>query len=458
MTPSRDRTLSRTAGDGRPAAPVSHVHLGLGNFFRAHQAFYTEHAPDRDEWGIAAFTGRGPALAETLSSQGSLYTLITRAASEDRFDVISSLAATHPAADHQQLLRYLASPATRLLTLTVTEAGYHRDATGGLDVANPAVQADLAALRADRHAAVKTIPARLAASLAARRAADLGPLTILSCDNLPGNGDTTDTITSQFAALLDPTLAAWIAEYVSFPNAVVDRITPRLSPTDSTDVARHTGRADHAPVVTEPFTEWVISGGFPAGRPGWEAAGATFVSDITPFEHRKLWLLNGAHSLLAYAATLRGHLTVADAIDDPVCRSWVDQWWDEAAAHLDLPAADTDDYRAALLARFANARIRHQLSQIAADGSQKLPIRVLPVLRAEREANRLPPGAIRILAGWLLHLRAQAPLADPAAEALTTLAAGPVGQAARRVLGFLDPVLAGDDDLVKALTEAAAQL
>ena len=459
MTSGPYPTLSRTAGDGKSAAPVSHVHLGLGSFFRAHLAFYSEHAPDRDQWGIAAFTGRSSALAETLARQDNLYTLITRAASEDQFDVLSSLTATHPAADHERLLHYFASPEVRLLSLTVTEAGYHRDATGALDLEHPDIQGDIAALRADPNAAVTSIPARLAACCQTRRAASLGPLTILSCDNLPGNGNATAAVTTQFAALLDPALATWIAEYASFPNTVVDRITPRLSPTDSGDVARQTGRLDHAPVVTEPFTEWIISGAFPAGRPTWEVAGARFASDIEPFEHRKLWLLNGAHSLLAYTATLRGHATVADAISDPVCQGWVEQWWDEASPHLPLPPPDTDAYRAALLERFANARIRHQLSQIASDGSLKLPIRILPVLHAERALTRLPVGAIRILAGWLCHLRgAGAPLNDPAAQQLTALAAGSLKAAAGRVLGFLDSGLADDDDLVAATVQAAREI
>ena len=451
--------LSRTAGDGRPAAPVSHVHLGLGNFFRAHQAFYTEHSPDRDQWGIAAFTGRSSALAETLTRQDTLYTLITRAASEDQFDVISSLSAAHPAADHERLLRYLASPATRLLSLTVTEAGYHLDPHGALDLEHPGIRADLATLRADASSPVATIPARLTACLAARRAADLGPITILSCDNLPGNGATTAAVTTQFAGAFDPTLATWITENVSFPNSVVDRITPRLNAADSSEVTRQTGRLDDSPVVTEPFSEWVISGAFPAGRPAWEAAGATFSADINPFEHRKLWLLNGAHSLLAYAAGLRGHTTVASAIMDPVCNGWVQQWWDEASPHLDLPAGDTSAYRTALLARFGNARIRHHLAQIAADGSQKLPIRILPVLRAERAANRLPPGAIRVLAGWVCHLRgAGVPVTDPVADQLTALAAGRLDQAVRQLVAFLDPAMADDENLVAAISQTAQEM
>jgi fructuronate reductase len=215
-------------------------------------------------------------------------------------------------------------------------------------------------------------------------------------------------------------------------------------------VAERTGWRDAAPVVTEPFTEWVLSGDFPAGRPAWDAAGARFVDDVHPHETRKLLMLNGGHSLLAYAGSARGHQTIAEAVADPVCRRWLDQWWDEAARHVPLPAADLAAYRAALLERFANPRIRHTLAQIAADGSQKVAIRVLPVLRGERAAGRIPAGAIRILAAWIGHLRGiGAPVNDAGA--------GPYQQragSARDVLALLAPDLAGDTDLVHAIDEA----
>ena len=169
----------------------------------------------------------------------------------------------------------------------------------------------------------------------------------------------------------------------------------------------------------------MISGAFPGGRPGWEDAGATITDEIEPYEHRKLWLLNGAHSILAYAGSARGHQTVAEAVADDTCRDWMQQWWAEASRHLDLPAADVAAYRAALLERFANPRMHHRLAQIAADGSQKLPVRILPVLRRERAAGRMPEGATRALAAWVCHLRgAGAPVDDVRAE--------PDGRARRR--------------------------
>ena len=450
--------LSR-AGNGRPAAPVRIVHLGLGNFFRAHQAWYTDNAPDADDWGIAAFTGRSADLADSLTAQDGLYTLITRAADGDSCRVLGSVSKTHPGPDIASWLGHLADPEVRIVTLTVTEAGYVRGPDGGLDVDAAAVRSDLAALQTDPSASVVTTPARLVAGLVARRTADAGPLAIVSCDNLPDNGAVTARVVAAFAELLDADLARWIAANVSFVTTMVDRITPATTQDDREAVLSLTGRVDQAPVVTEPFSEWVLSGDFPGGRPGWDAAGARFVDDIAPFEQRKLWLLNGAHSLLAYAGSARGHQTIADAMGDPVCRDWMQAWWAEASAHLTLPAADVDAYRQALVERFANPRIRHLLAQIAADGSQKLPVRILPVVRLERAARRLPLGALRVVAAWVNHLRgAGAPVKDAAATAVIPLAAGELTAAARTVIGYLDAELAQDDEVVDAVVGLSEQL
>ena len=319
--------LSRGAGHGRPAPPVRLVHLGLGNFFRAHQAWYTERAPDAEQWGIAAFEGRGARLAQTLAAQDGLYTLVTRAAGGDRFDVISSVSRAHASDDHDAWLGYLASPEVRAVTVTITEAGYLRGADGGLDRTRDDVQADVATLRRDLTARVLTAPARLVAGLAARRRAEAGPLTLIPCDNLPDNGAVAARVVADLADMVDSRLAEWSAESLSTVTTMVDRITPRTAPEDVVAVSEGTGLRDDAPVVTEPFREWVLSGTFLAGRPRWEDAGATFADDIVPFEHRKLWLLNGGHSLLAYAGAIRGHDTVADAVADEVVRGWLLQWW-----------------------------------------------------------------------------------------------------------------------------------
>jgi fructuronate reductase len=446
-------TLLSRAGHGRPAAPVRLVHLGLGNFFRAHPAWYTDSAPDAEDWGIAAFTGRGDSpLLGQLAAQDGLYTLVARAADRDRFEVVSSLSRAHSSSDHEAWLGYFRAPATAAVTITVTEAGYLRGAEGGLDPAHPAVQADLETLRSDSTALVRTTPARLVAGLEARRRADVGPLALVPCDNVAGNGALAERVVRDLAELVSDDLAAWLAGSVSTVTTMVDRITPRTAPGDVRDLAVATGRDDRCPVVTEPFHEWVLSGDFPAGRPRWQDAGATFTGDVTPFEHRKLWLLNGAHSLLAYAGPIRGHVTVAEAVDDPACHAWLEQWWSEASPQLEQPAEELAAYRAALLERFANVRMHDRLDRIAADGSQKLPIRILPVLRAERTAGRVPTGATRALAAWVCHLRGLgAPVQDPLAAEIVPLAAGPLGEAVPRVLGALDPALRDDGEVVSAV-------
>ena len=450
--------LSRE-GSGPPAAPVAVAHLGLGGFFRAHQAVYTARAPDARSWGIAAFSGRSRDLADRLSEQGGLYTLVERGPAEDRCWVVPSVSRAVDGGDTGSWLAVLAAPATRLVTLTVTEAAYLRAATGEVHFEDPVVAADLAALRSGVFDGVRTVPGRLVAGLAVRRRAEGGPLSVVPCDNLPQNGAAAQGVVTSLADRVDQGLSAWLRESVSFVDTEVDRITPRTTDRDRELVEVQTGIRDDCPVVTEPFSEWVLAGTFLAGRPRWEDAGAQFVEDVTPFERRKLWLLNGAHSLLAYAGSQRGHRSVAQAIGDDVCAGWVERWWDEAAPHLDLPEAPLRHYRDALLTRFANPRIAHQLEKIAADGSVKLPVRVLPVIGAERAAGRVPWAGARVLAAWLLHLRGSgAAINDPAAGDLTRLAIGPLRSAVPLVLDYLAAGLGADQQLVDAVAELAREM
>lgn len=410
--------------------PVRIAHLGLGAFFRAHQAWYTEHSPDGNEWGIAAFTGRSTWLPEVLNAQGGTYTLIERRAGGDTAEPIASVVRAHPGTDIGSWHATVASPDVAVVTLTVTEAGY-RPESG--------------------------IPARLVSALQERRVADGGPIALVSCDNLPCNGMALKEAVQTVAAG-DDELSGWIAENVSFVSSVVDRITPAMTQDDQETARRLTGWDDACPVVTEPFSEWILAGEFPAGRPQWDAVGAQFVNDVGVFERRKLWLLNGAHSLLAYAGATRGHTTVADAMDDDLCVRWVNEWWDAAERHLDLDAVRVAAYRSALTERFANPRIRHQLAQIGMDGWLKLPVRILPVIRAELAAGREPVAGARAVAGWLRHLRGETfEVRDPSSAALVEAAAGSMNNAVVSVLRLLDEELADIDAFVNIVTPLAIE-
>lgn len=430
------RRLNR-AQDGRPAAPIRIVHLGLGNFLRAHEAMYTDKAHDAAQWGIAAFTGSSVAIAETMAAQDGLYELIVHRPEGNEYEVISSISATHSGRDVARFADYLRDPAVAIVSTTITEAGYLQGAAG-IDLSNKDVQADIAVLSAGDFDAVTTAPGKLVAGLLARREAGAGPITFLPCDNVPDNGAMAAAVLTSLANAVDPTLVEWMAGNVGFATTMVDRITPQASQEALQALADDEGIADPAAVATEPFTEWVIAGEFLAGRPAWEDAGALFVENITPHELRKLWLLNGSHSLMAYAATIVGFSTVAEAISDPVVAGWVGQWWDVAAKHLPLPASEVDAYRTALLERFSNPRMRDQLSRIAADGSAKLPIRIVPALNAERAAGGEPTGAERVVAAWVLHTRGLgAPIKDASADAVAVIGAGTLAESVTAACDYL---------------------
>lgn len=454
---AESRPRSRTA-------PVRIVHLGLGAFHRAHLAWYTDQVDPAREWGIAAFTGRRPDAALVLGAQDGLYTLVERGPDGDRFEVIESLVEARDGADLARLRELLARPEVAIVSLTITEPAYLVTADGRLDT-SPDVSDDIARVRAvlagDAAPTPTTMPGRLVAGLAARRDADAGGLAVVSCDNLSRNGQVTRVAVLGMAGHVDPGLREWIEREVAFVDTSVDRITPRTTDDDVELVQQATRMHDRSPVVTEPFRSWVLAGSFPAGRPRWEDAGAVFVEDIEPFERRKLWLLNGAHSLLAYAGLARGHATVAEALADADCARWVEELWDEAAGHLHDPALDLGKYRADLRDRFANARIAHHLTQIAEDGTAKLRARAVPVLRAEREAGRSGAAAARLIAAWMDHVGASADparLPDARRDAIAETLAGPAEERTVRLLSLLDSALADDADVVALIEERSREL
>ncbi|GAA1445845.1 mannitol dehydrogenase family protein [Nocardiopsis tropica] len=424
--------------------PVRIVHLGLGAFHRSHQAWYTARAADAAEWGIAAYTGRRPHTARALERQECVYTLVERAADRDRFTRIGSIVRAVPGDDVDDFVRTLASPDVAVLTLTITEAGYRLDAAGDLDLGDPDVGADLEVLRALADGeAVKARPrtalGRVLLGLHARHRAGAPPIAIVSCDNVPDNGTLVERALTRLAGAVSPEAAALVFG-ASFVSTSVDRITRHLDGADVDVVRAATGRLDEAPVVAEPFSDWVLSGHFPSGRPDWESAGARFVDDITPWEARKLWLLNGAHTLLAASGTLRGHRTVAEAVADPVCRAQVEALWDEAARQL--AGLDLRGYRTALVERFGNPRMEHRLAQIAADSFTKLRLRVVPVARGERAAGRSARGCATAIAACVVADRGR--LTDRGV--LTGL------------LHDLDPGLAADPGFVAVVLAAVETL
>ncbi|WP_447942703.1 mannitol dehydrogenase family protein [Microbacterium aurum] len=431
------------------------VHLGLGAFARAHQAWYTASVDDDGEWGIAAFTGRSRAVADLLAPQNGLYSVIVRSADRDDVEVVTSIVEVAEGADVDRLVELLRAPETAIVTLTITEPGYRLLPDGSPDLGDPAVREDVEALRllladggaeADRAGAEGAAPTtalgRLVLGLAARRDAGSGPIAVVPCDNMPDNGPFVRRGVVALARLADAAVAEWIDGHVSFVSTSVDRITPSTTETDLEVVQRETGWIDEAPVVTEPFHDWILSGDFPAGRPAWERAGARFVDDIEPFERRKLWLLNGAHSLLAYAGLRRGHETVAQAIADPELRRRVLELWDEASRHLDADQLDLDRYLPALLERFDNARIEHRLAQIAQEAVTKLRVRAVPVALAERAAGRSGGAAAVSIAEWIALVLAGADLPDARADEVTDAASAADPVVA--LLALLDEALAAD--------------
>lgn len=397
--------VQRPAFDRRRLA-TGIVHLGVGAFHRAHQAVVNDAAiaaSGDTRWGIAGVSLRAADTLAALAPQQGLYTVALRDAGGERLQVVGSLTALTVAPQAPTaLLERLAAPETRLVTLTVTEKGYHHDpASGRLRDGDAELAHDLA-----QRAAPRTALGFIVHALALRRARGLGPLTLLSCDNLPANGRVLAGLVQAFAARVDPALADWIATGCRFPSCMVDRIVPRTTDADRERIADTLGLVDAWPVLGEPFLDWVIEDDFAAGRPAWEQGGARFVADVAPFELAKLRLLNGPHSTLAYLGAMAGLATVDQAVAQPWLRGFVEALMrDEIALTLPAGGPAPDDYRARILARFANPALQHRLRQIAMDGSQKLPQRLLGTVRDRLRAGAGIAHLALAVAGWLHYLR-----------------------------------------------------
>jgi fructuronate reductase len=391
-------------GYDRAAVTAGIVHLGLGAFHRAHQAVLTEAVLEAGatDWGIVAASLRTPDTRDALAPQDGLFTLALRQDDTERLQVVGALRGLHVAPeDPEALLAAMTAPTTRIVSMTVTEKGYcHDPASGTLDEAHADIRHDLAHPHRPRSA-----PGFLVEALRRRRLAGLPPFTVLSCDNLPANGATSRAIVARLAALREPGLGDWVAGEVAFPGTMVDRIVPATTAGDRARVAAALGLEDAGPVVAEHFFQWAIEDRFPTGRPPWHLAGASFVRDVAPFELMKLRMLNGAHSALAYLGHLAGHETVADAAADPAFAGFLGSLWAEIMPHVPVPAGtDLEDYARQLLARFRNRALHHRTWQIAMDGSQKLPQRLLGTVRAALADGRPITCLALGVAGWMRYV------------------------------------------------------
>ncbi|MCZ8098098.1 MAG: mannitol dehydrogenase family protein [Burkholderiales bacterium] len=395
----------RHPGYNRTALATGIVHLGLGAFHRAHQAVYTDAAIAAGDtrWGILGASLRAADTRDALVPQDGLYTIAVRSAEGEALRVIGALRGVLVGPeDPAALIAAMADPAVLIVSLTVTEKGYcHDPATGTLNEDHPDIRHDLAHPGAPRSA-----PGYIVEALARRRAAGVPAFTVLTCDNLPANGHTAGRVVSRLAAMRDGDLGRFVAQEVAFPSTMVDRIVPATTDDDRARVAAALGLQDAWPVMTEPFSQWVIEDRFPGGRPDWAAHGAELVADVAPFETMKLRLLNGAHSSLAYLGYLAGRETVADAMALAPLAVHVRRLMDEEAGPtLSLPpGADVEGYKDRLVARFRNPALRHRTSQIAMDGSQKLPQRLLGPIRDRLAAGAPIPRLALGVAAWMRYV------------------------------------------------------
>lgn len=418
----------------RDQTAIGIVHLGVGAFHRAHQAAVIEDCLARGEkgWAIAGASLRSADTRDALQPQDNLYTLSVRSAAGEALRVIGAIRESHVAPENPgALLARMAAPTTKIVSLTVTEKGYcHDPATGELNEAHPDIIHDLANPDAPRSAI-----GYLAKALRMRRANHTSAFTILCCDNLPANGRTVKRVIDRFAHLLNKDFGHWVAGEVACPASMVDRIVPATTDEDRTRISGLLGVEDRWPVVTEPFLQWVVEDVFPSGRPDFALSGVEMVKDVTPFEHMKLRLLNGSHSTIAYLGYLAGYETVADTIADPAFARLIRAMMDaEITPTLHMPAGtDLNGYKSALIERFRNPALKHRTWQIAMDGSQKLPQRLLGTIRDRLKAgapiDRLALG----VAGWMRYVAgtdekgAPIDVRDPLAAKLAAVAteAGP---------------------------------
>jgi fructuronate reductase len=425
------------------ATTIGIVHFGIGAFHRSHQAVYTEDAAAAAEearWGILGVTGRAETVVEQLRPQDCLYGVLTKGATTTSLRIVGAVVeVAWPGRDSERVVEVLADPETHIATLTITEKGYLRDADGRIDLDLPAVRHDLAlvegeladsggpdgtgtaggpgsplsgAWSAGGDSSMSRSPIGLLVRGLARRYRSNGaPFTVLPCDNLVDNGIVTHRIVVSLVAAIRSAsdrdgFLAWLEQAVTFPSTMVDRITPAVTDADRVEAGKLSGLHDEALVVAEPFSQWVIEDRFAGPRPAWEKVGAILTDDVLPYERVKLRVLNATHSLLAYLGALKGLDTIAEAVADPALLRTVREVLDHDILPTLAPAPglNLESYRDTVLERFANTALAHTTRQVAMDGSQKLPNRLLGTVVDRLAAGHVPAGLALAVAAWIAYL------------------------------------------------------
>lgn len=391
-------------GYGRSELSPGIVHIGVGNFHRAHQAAYLDELFERGhdhDWAIIG-TGVRESDAEMgrdLAAQSFLTTVVTQEAAHSQARVTGAMIDFVAPGDSAAVIERLIDPRTRIVSLTVTEGGYYIDpATQAFDPGHPDIVADAA----DGLASPKTAFGLIAAGLLKRRAAGLPPFTVMSCDNLPGNGHVTADAVAGLVDLIDRDDASWIRDSVAFPNGMVDRITPATSERERQTLRENFDIEDSRPVFCEDFRQWVLEDHFPAGRPRLEEVGVQFVADVAPFELMKIRILNGGHAAIAYPAGLLGIHFVHEAMQDAQIARFLSALLDDEVIPVVPPVPDTDlaDYKRTIERRFANPKIGDTIRRLCLDGSNRQPKFILPTLRDALQGGRPIDGLALVSALW----------------------------------------------------------
>lgn len=444
------------------ATTVGIVHLGIGAFHRAHQAVFTEDAAaaaGETCWGVLGVSQRSRLVVDQLAPQDGLYGILTTERTATSLRLIGSVrgVAFQPE-ESRQVLDAIAADTTHVVSMTVSEKGYRRARSGGPDLTDPDLAADVAAIGeelgahpggAGAAATARTPIGALVRGLARRARAHGAPMTVVCCDNMAANGRVVaELVHGVLDAVPGPaaaSLRSWLEDDVRFPVTMVDRITPATTDAHRAGATALLGLRDEGLVVAEPFREWVIEDAFAGPRPRWELAGARISGDVEPYERAKLRMLNGSHSAIAYVGALRGHRRIDRAMADDVVLSTARRLMDEdVIPTLDPPAGvDLAHYRDQVLARFADPATGYTTYQVAGDGSQKLPIRILDTVADRLATGVVPAAATQVVAAWIVFVARrrdvhghELPLDDPWADRLGATAAGPDGSLVDRMLSL----------------------